>query len=140
MQTTIRAVLGVLLLVLAAPAGAFESGNELLPYCKKGLALSDGAQLSMQDGQQGSLCVAYIRGLLDGHLYFANLEFAKAQAAKPSAVLSAPLFCMPGSKGQTDVVQMTRVIVHDWEQRPESLHLHPMYLVFGALRRAFPCK
>ena len=43
MRTTVRAVLGVLLLVLAAPAGAFESGNELLPYCKKGLALKDGA-------------------------------------------------------------------------------------------------
>lgn len=133
-----RAALIALLLVLGAPTGAFESGNDLLPYCKKGLALKDGAQLSTEDAHQGLMCLAYIKGLVDGHTFFANLELVKGREKISGP--SVPLFCPPSPSGEVDVTQMTRVVVRDLEQRSEALHIQPTIQIFGALKRAFPCR
>jgi hypothetical protein len=112
-------VIVVTILVAPKPASAqadIDSGNFWLPYCKE--ALLKAGETSFRAG----ICAGEIKTLI----WAASEPIGKSKAS----------FCPPHGVTLNHAVQ---VVVHDFEEHPEVLHVEFLTLALVALHETWPC-
>jgi hypothetical protein len=108
-----RAIVVLIGMLLACPAGAVTTGYDLLRYC---------SQAETEATFKSGVCNGYIRAITD---VMFNYPFAGLQACFPEGV----------TRGQ-----VVRVSVKFLREHPGLLHLSAYNNVASALLVAFPCK
>ncbi len=108
-----RATVVLMGMLLAPPAGAVTTGQELLETCSKTAA---------EPGFERGFCDGYVRAISD-EMY--NYPFAGLQTCFPANVTNR---------------QLTRISVKYLREHPGLLHLSAYHNVASALLIAFPCK
>jgi len=108
-----RAMVVLIGMLLASPAGAVTTGHELLETCSRTAAAS---------GFERGFCDGYVRAVSDEMF---NYPFAGLQTCFPVGVTSR---------------QLTQISVKYLREHPGLRHLSAYHNVASALLVAFPCK
>jgi hypothetical protein len=112
MRAWIAVVVGCVSIVPALAQTDFQSGNRLLPACKK-IVSGSNADFGM------GLCL----GMLSGIAGVAHLLPEDAR------------YCPTGTMGQT-----VRIVVKYMEDHPQVLHQDFQFIALAALRQSWPCR
>jgi hypothetical protein len=125
-------LIGLTLLVSASVSShANVDGETLSRYCAEYKHVQSREHTTEEQFAQGSFCIGYIRGVTDTMITWKEVDIArKATGAGPDHP------CIPQS---ASVDELVRVAVKYLDDHPEDLHLPAESLVFGAMRKAFPC-
>ena len=94
------------------------SAAEMLDWCAS-FENATGVPYTIKNVQKQSLCLGYMRGVLDTAVF-------------------AGMVCPP--KGDRVMIQVVKVVLKYINNHPEWLHIAAVAPTLPALREAFPCK
>jgi hypothetical protein len=122
---TCRIISFLILFLLATPAHAEQTGNDLLRGCTAMSKTADGNEQSIDDITSSLYWAGYISGFVDSYqiTYPGN---------KPT------LFCVPQQGIENG--QMARIVIKYLNDNPKDLHQSARLCLIHSLQDAFPCK